>query len=113
MQVQQPVGKPRSMEKITQKSQSAIVEALNLHRGFVVMYGQQAIALIDQQTIGVDVINEEFLYLNKVPVVIIESQILARSMQGSIVTMYKTCVLELTCRGHAETHMIHVAPSSG
>lgn len=112
MRVQQPVGKTRSMEKITQKSQPGIREARNLHRGFVMMYGQQAIAVIDQQMIRVDLINEQFLYLNKLPVVKMQSHIRARLMQVCIVTVYKTCAVELTCRGHAETHMIHVAPSS-
>ena len=57
MQLQQPVGKTRSKENTKQKPQVAIREPLDPNRGFVKVNGHPALALIDLQTIGRDLIS--------------------------------------------------------
>ena len=63
MQLQQPVGKTRWKEKTKQKPQVAVREPLDPNRVFVKVNGHPALALIDLQTIGGDLISAQFVYL--------------------------------------------------
>ena len=69
MHLQQPVGTIRSKEQNEQKPQVAIREPLDPNRVFVQLNGHPALAQIDLQTIGGDLIGEQCVYLHKLPVV--------------------------------------------
>ena len=113
MQLQQPVGKTRSKEKTKQKPQVAVREPLDLDRVFVKLNGHPALALIDLQTIGGDLISTQFVYLYKLPVVKIESETLATAIEAYKGTVDKTCEVELNWRGFEESRMFCVAHLSG
>ena len=72
------------------------------------MNGHPALALIDLQTLGGDLISAQFLYLYKLPVVKIEPQTLATSIQRSKRTVDKTSELDLHWEDDEETRMFHV-----
>ena len=95
MQLQQPVGKTRSKEKTKRKPQVAIRKPLDRNRVFVKVNGHPALALIDLQTIGGDLISAQFVSLYKLPVVKIEPKTLATPIKGSKGTVDKTCEVEL------------------
>ena len=82
MQLQQPVGKTRSKEKTKRKPQVAIIEPLDPNRVIVKVNGHPALALIDLQTLGGDLISAQFVYLYKLPVVKIEPKTLATAIKG-------------------------------
>ena len=106
MQLQQLVGKPRLEEEHKQKPQVAIREPLDPNLVFVEMHRHSALAPIDQQTIGADLISEQFVYLYKLSVVKIEPKTLATTIEGSKGTVDKTCEVELNCGGYVETRMV-------
>ena len=89
------VGKTRSKEKTKRKPQVPIREPLDPNRVFVKVNGHRALALIDLQTIGGDLISAQFVYLYKLPVVKIEPKTLATAIKGSKGTVDKTCEVEL------------------
>ena len=113
MQLQQPVGKTRLKAQTKQKPLVAIVEPLDPNRVFVKVIGHPALALIDQQTIGGDLIRAQFVYLYKLPVVKIEPKTLATAIKGSKVSVDKTCEVELNWAGYEETRIFYVAQLSG
>ena len=88
MQHQQPRGKTRSKEKIKQKPQVEIRKPLDPNRVFVKVNSNSALALIDPQTIGGDLISAQFVYLYKLPVVKIEAETLA--VTGILITDERT-----------------------
>ena len=63
MQLHQPVGTTRFKEKTKQIPQVAIREPLDPNRVFVKVNGHPTLARIDLQTIGGDLISEQFVYL--------------------------------------------------
>ena len=83
MQLQRPVGKTRLKEKTKQKPQVAIRSPLDPNRVCVKVTGHLALALIDLQTMGGDLIRAQFVYLYKLPVVKIEPNTLATAIKGS------------------------------
>ena len=95
MQLQQPVGITRSKEKTKQKPHVAIMEPIDPNGVFGKVNGQPALAPIDLQTIGGDLISAQFVYLYKLPVVKIEPKTLATAIRGSKGTVDKTCEVEL------------------
>ena len=109
MQLQQPVGETRSKEKTKQKPQVAVREPLDPNRVFVNVKGHPALALIDLQTIGGDLIRAQFVYLYKLPVVKIEPETLATAIKGSKGTVDKTCEVEINWGGFEETRMFYVS----
>ena len=113
MQLPQPVGKTKSKEKTKRKPQVAIREPHDPNRVFVKVNGHPALALIDLQTIGGDLISAQFVYLYKLPVVKIEPKTLATAIKGSKGTVDKTCDVELNWGGYEETRMFYVAHLSG
>ena len=109
MQQQQPVGKTRFKEKTAQKPQVAIREQLDPNRVFVKVNSHAALALIDLQTIGGDLISAQFVYLYKLPIVILEPRTFATAIKGSKATVDKTCEVQLNCARYEETSMFYVA----
>ena len=77
------------------KPQVAIRKPLDPNRVFVKVNGHPALALIDLQTIGGDIISPQFVYLYKLPVVKIEPKTLATASKGSKATVDKTCEVVL------------------
>ena len=63
MQLQRPVGKNRSKNKTKQKPQVAIREPPDTNRVFVMVNGHPTLSLIELQTIGVDLISAQVVYL--------------------------------------------------
>ena len=80
MQLHQPVGTTRFKEKTKQKPHVAIGEPLDPNRVFIKVNGHPALAWIDLQTIGGDLISAQFVYLYQLPVVKIEPKTLATTM---------------------------------
>ena len=113
MQLQQPVGKTRSKEENKQKPQVAVGEPLDPNPVFVNVEGHPALALINLQTIGGDLISARFVYLYKLPVVKLDPKTLATAIKGSKGTVDKTCEVELNWGGVEETKMFYVAHLSG
>ena len=109
IQLQQPVGNTRLKEKTQQKPHVAIREPLDPNRVFVKVNGHPALALIDLQTIGGDLISAQFVYLYKLPVVKIEPKTLATAIKASKGTVDKTCEVELNWAGYEETRIFYVA----
>ena len=109
MQFQQPVGKTRSEEKTKQKPEVASSEPLDPNRVFVKVNGHPALALIDLQTIGGDLISAHVVYLYKLPLVKIEPETLATAIKGSKGSVDKTSEVELNWGGCEETRMFYVA----
>ena len=72
------------------------------------MNSHPALARIDLQTIGGDLVSAQFVYLYKLPVVNIEPKTLATAIKGSKRNVEKTCELELNCVGYEETRMFYV-----
>ena len=107
------MGKTRWKEKTKQKPKVAIRESLDTNGGFVKVNSHPALALIDLQTIGRDLISAEFVYLHKLPVVKIEAKTLATAIKGSKGTVDKTCEVELNWGGYGETRTFYVAHLSG
>ena len=105
--------KTRSKEKSKQKLQVAIRKLLHPNRVFVKVNCHQALSLIDPQTIGVDLISAQFVYLYKLPIVKMEPMTVATTIKGSKGTIDKTCEVERNCRGYEETRMVYVAHLSG
>ena len=77
------------------------------------MNGHPALALIDLQTIGGDLISAQFVYLYKLPVVKIEPKTLVTAIKVSNGTVGKTCDVEINWGGFEETRMFYVAHLSG
>ena len=77
------------------------------------MNGNPALALIDLQTLGGDLISAQFVYLYKLPVVKIEPKTPATAIKGSKGTVDKTCAVELNWGGFEESRMFYVAHLSG
>ena len=73
------------------------------------MNGHPALALIDLQPIGGDLISAQFVYLYKLPVVKIEAKTLTTAIKGYKGTVDKTCEVELKCGGYEETRKFYVA----
>ena len=109
MQLQQPVGKTRSKQKTKQKPEVAIGEPLDPNRVFVKVNGHPALALIDLQRIGGDLISAQFVYLHKLPVVKIEPKTLATAIKGSKGIVDKACEVELNWGGCEGTRMFNEA----
>ena len=107
------MGKTRSKEKNKQKPQLTSREPLDPNRVFVKVNRHPALALIDLQTIGGDLISAEFVYWYKLPVVKIAPKTLATAIKGSKATVDKTCEVELNWGGFEETRMFYVAHLSG
>ena len=70
------------------------------------MNGHPALALIDLQTIGGDLLSAQFVYLYKLPVVKIVPKTLTTAIKGSTGTVDKTCEVELNWGGFEETRML-------
>ena len=77
------------------------------------MNGHPALALIDLQTIGEDLISSQFMYLYKLPVVKIEPKTLVTAIKVSNGTVGKTCDVEINWGGFEETRMFYVGHLSG
>ena len=113
MQLQQPVCKTRNKGKTKQKPQGAIWEPLHPNRVFVRMNGHQALAQIDLQTIGGDLISLQFVYLYKLLVRQIEATTVATTSKGSKATVDKTSEVELNWGAYEVTRMFYVAHLPG
>ena len=113
MQLQQPAGKTSLKEKTKQKPQVAVREPLDPDRVFVKVNGHTALALIDLQTIGGDLISAQFVYLYKLLLVKIEPKTTATAIKGSKGTIDKTSEVEINWGGFEETRIFYVAHLSG
>ena len=80
MRLQQPVRKTRFRAKREQEPQVVLEKPLHPNRVFVKVNGHPAIALIDLQTIGGELINAQFMYLYKLSRVKIETKTLAMAI---------------------------------
>ena len=105
--------KTRYTAKTKQKRQVTIRKQLDPNRVFVKLNSHPALALIDLQTIGGDLIRAQFVYLYKLPVVIIEPKTSATTIKGSEGNIGQTCEVELSWAGSEETRMCYVAHLSG
>ena len=109
MQLQEPVGQTWLQEETKQKPQVAIREPLDLNRVLVKVNGHPALALIDLQTIGGDLISPQFVYLYELPVVKMEPKTLATAIKGSKGTVDKTGEVEVKWGGYEETRTFYLA----
>ena len=90
-----------------------IRELLDPNRVFVKVHSHTANALLDLQTIGIDLSSVQFVYLYKLPVVKIEPKALATAIKALKGTVDKTYEVELNCGGYEESTMFDVAYLSG
>ena len=82
MQLQQPVGNSTSKEKTKQKPRVAISEPLNPNGLFVKLNCHAALALIDLETMGEDIICAQFVHFYKLAGVKIQPETIATGVKG-------------------------------
>lgn len=91
MQLPQPVSKTRWKQNNKQKPKVAIEELLHANQVCVRLNGHLALASIDLQTLGGDLICTQFVYVYQVPVVEMEPTTLGTAIKASKATIDKTC----------------------
>jgi len=93
-------GKPKPQPAIKPLDNSKVQVQIN---------GHKALALVDLQTKGGDLINSQFVYLYKIPTKSIAKKSLSTAIKGSRGTIDKTYEVEINWMGYVETRTFYVA----
>jgi hypothetical protein len=100
---------PRSTPKGKRQLPKKAIEAPDNSKVQVKVNGHTALALVDLQTKGGDLINSQFVYLYQIPTKTIEKKSLNTAIKGSKGTIDKTCEIKLNWNGYEETRTFYVA----
>src|SRR5437868_13290932 len=90
-----------------------VVEPQDYSKIEVKANGFTALALVDLQTKGGDLINAQFVYIHRIPTKEIEKKSLNTAIKGSKGTIDKSCEINLNWLGYTETRILYVAHLSG
>jgi len=105
------IAKNNYNSKTKAKSQST--KELNYSRVRVKFNSHPALALVDLQTTGGDLINAQFVHLYDLPTDGIDKQSLNNDIKGSKGVIEKACDLQMDYGGYKETRTLYVAHLAG
>jgi len=88
-------------------------EELDYSRVQVKVNGHPALALVDLQTTGGDLINAQFVHLYGLPTYGIDKKSLNTAIKGSKGVIEKACDVRMDYRGYTETRTLYVAHLAG
>jgi len=97
--------------KTKKKPQST--EELDYSRVRVKINGHPALALVDLQTTGGDLINAQFVHLYGLPTYRIDKKSLKTAIKGSKGVIEKACDVQMDYGGYTETRTLYVAHLAG
>jgi len=105
------IAKNNYKSKTKAKPQST--EELDYSRVQVKVNGHPALALVDLQTTGGDLINGQFIHLSGLPTYVIDKKSLNTAIKGSKSVIEKACDVQLDYGGYTETRTLYVAYLAG
>jgi len=105
------ITKNNNKGKTKEKSQS--IEELDHSRVRVKVNGHPALALVDLQTTGGDLINAQSVPLYSLPTYGIDKKSLNTAIKGSKGMIEKACVVQMDYRGYTETRTLYLALLAG
>jgi len=95
------------------KAKPQSTEELDYSRVRVKVNGQPALALVDLQTTGGDLINAQFLHLYGLPTYGIDKKSLNTVIKGSKGVIENACDVQMDYRRYTETRTLYVAHLTG
>jgi len=95
------------------KAKPQSTEELDYSRVRVKVNGHPALALVDLQTTGGDLINEQFMHLYSLPTYAIDKKSLNTAIKGSKGVIEKACDVQMDYGGYTETGTLYVAHLAG
>jgi len=95
------------------KAKPQSTEELDYSRVRVKVNGHPALALVDLQTTGGDLIKAQFVHLYGLPTYGIDKKSLNTVIKGSKGVIEKACDVQMDYRGYTETRTLYVAHLAG
>jgi len=95
------------------KAKPQPTDELDYSRVWIKVNGHLALAFVDLQTTGGDLINAQFVHLYGLPTYGIDKKSLNTVIKGSKGVIEKACDVQMDYGGYPETRMLYVAHSAG
>jgi len=95
------------------KAKPQSTNELDYRRVLVKVNGHPALALVDLQTTGGDLINSQFVHLYGLPTYGIDPKSLNTAIKGSKGIIEKACDVEMDYGGYTETRTLYIAHLAG